>query len=131
MQSAVVGHSSRDLLEWGAPLIIDRINEYYFARLRSHPDVARPLAQYHYRMWKFLLDGHPDEAATLRRELVNLARLAGCEDSELDDADRMVLVELMQVVMARFNRSPDVACDYSLTLVDAASGLAHARLVAA
>ncbi|MBN9084764.1 MAG: hypothetical protein BGP04_26125 [Rhizobiales bacterium 62-17] len=131
MQSAEVGHASRDLLEWGAPLIIDRINEHYFTLLRAHPDVARPLAQYHYRMWKFLLDGHADEAASLRRELVNLARLAGCAESDLDDVDRLVLVELMQVVMARFNRSPTVACDYSLTLVDAASGLAHARLVAA
>ncbi|MDH7796812.1 MULTISPECIES: hypothetical protein [unclassified Beijerinckia] len=131
MQPAEIGHTSRDLLEWGGPLIIDRINEHYFRLLRSRPDVARPLAQYHYRMWKFLLDGHPDEAASLRRELVNLARLAGCADSDLDDADRMVLVELMQVVMMRFNRSPNMACDYSLTLVDAASGLAHARLAVA
>jgi hypothetical protein len=131
MQAADLGHSRRDLLEWGSPIIIDRINAHYFALLRPYPDIARPLAQHHYRMWKYLLDGHVDEAAQLRRELVKLIRLAGLTEGDLDDADRTVLVELMQVVMARFNRSPHTACDYSLTLVDAASGLTHARLSAA
>jgi hypothetical protein len=91
----------------------------------------QPLAFNHRRMWRHLFAGHTTEAQATRRELQKLGKLVGLRSSSIDDLDRMVIDELLAIVMARFHRSPAVARDYSLTLIDIAERLTETRLRAA
>jgi len=65
-----------------------------------------------------------------REGLRALASAAGLDEDHLLEADREVLLEVLQCVLTRFQRSPQVAYGYTMTLVDAASSLAVDRAAA-
>ena len=120
-----------DLLEWSQPLIVDQINQFYFQRLAKSADEARKLAIEHYRVWRLVLRDEMQAATALRAHLVSTAAAAGIQASVLDEVDRAVLDELMDVVVSRFRRTPYIARSYGLTLLDTATNLARARHSAA
>ena len=122
--------ASKDLAEWTAPVVIDVISGAYGARLAERPQHARAISQAHFRLWRHLLAGECDLALAARAGLRALAQDAGLEDEALLEADREVLLEVMQCVLTRFQRSPQIACGYTLALVDAASTLAQERAAA-
>ena len=131
MRSNDLTHVRRDLAEWGEPIVADQLIGHYAVALKGQTSLAQPLAFNHRRLWRHLFAGHVAEALTTRRELQKLAKLVGMRPASIDDVDRMVMDELMHVIMARFHRSPSVARDYSMTLVDIASSLVETRLNAA
>ncbi len=120
-----------ELIEWSQPLIIDQINRFYFRRLFHNAPEARELAIHHYRVWRHILREEMDEATRLRTKLNARAAEVGLAPGALDDVDRAVLDELMDVVVSRFRRTPQVARSYGVTLLDTATSLARARLAAA
>ena len=116
-----------ELTEWSQPLIVDQINHFYFTRLSRQPALARELAIEHYRVWRLVLRDQPDAAREMRAHLADTAASAGIEPGVLDDVDRAVLDELMDVVVSRFRRTPYIARSYGITLLDTATSLAQAR----
>src|SRR6185437_4101653 len=88
---------------------------------------ARSMTLQHCRLWRDLLLQETGHAQSARRELIRLARLIGLDPDTLDRIDEIVLNELIDVVAARFHRSPAAARDYSKSLVHVASSLTEAR----
>ena len=124
--------SCRDeLIEWSQPLIIDQINRFYFGNLHRNAAAARELAIQHYRVWRLILRDEIQDAADLRENLVAAALATGLRPALLDEVDRAVLDELMDVVVSRFRRTPNIARSYGMTLLDTATSLARARRPAA
>ncbi len=121
----------RDLAEWGEPIVADQLIGFYAAALKGQQSIAQPLTFNHRRLWRHLFSGHVKEAQITRLELQRLGKLCGLRPTAIDDVDHQVIDELMSVIMARFHRSPAVARDYSLTLINIAESLAETRLRAA
>ena len=122
--------SKSDLAEWTSPVVIDVISAAYGRHLTQRPDFARPLSQAHFKIWRHLLSGRIEDAMESRARLNEIAAEAGVDEEAMLEADREVLLEVLQCVLTRFQRSPNVACGYTMTLVDAASSLAAARAAA-
>lgn len=126
--SAYVSPSVRDeLIEWSQPLIIDQINRFYFRRLINRSAVARELAIQHYRIWRHVMRDEMPEAISLRHQLAVNSDAEGLPSTLMDEVDRAVLDELMDVVVSRFRRTPQIARSYGITLLDTATSLARAR----
>ena len=126
--SEIASISFRDeLIGWSQPLIVDQINHFYFDRLAGRSRLACELAIQHYRIWRCVLRDDLDAAAELRGVLSDNARAEGLPASLLDEADRAVLDELMDVIVSRFRRTPYIARSYGMTLLDTAANLARAR----
>ena len=124
------GSATSDLAEWTAPVVIDVISGAYGRHLTQRPELARPLSQAHFKIWRHLLSGRVEEAMESRERLNEIALEAGVDDEAVLEADREVLLEVLHCVLTRYQRSPNVACGYAMTLVDAASSLAAARAAA-
>jgi hypothetical protein len=124
------GSATSDLAEWTAPVVIDVISGAYGRYLTERPELARPLSQAHFKIWRHLLSGRVEEAMESRERLNEIALAAGVDDDAVLEADREVLIEVLHCVLTRYQRSPNVACGYTMTLVDAASSLAAARAAA-
>ena len=122
--------AQRDLVEWSAPLIADRLSKIYEACLTGDQQRVRLMILQHCHLWRNLLLEERSHAQSARRELVRLGKLAGLKSHMLDRIDEVVLDELTDVVVARFHRSPATARDYSRSLIRAASSLADVRQVA-
>jgi hypothetical protein len=126
--------SQFDLAEWTAPVIADRIGGFYASLLQSRhlkdEDQATKLNRRHCRMWNCLLRGQHAEARACRRELLRLTASIEIEASFVDQIDRAVIDELLDVIIGRFGRSRDTAHAYGMTLVAAAASLAEARVAA-
>lgn len=110
------------LLEWSAPVIFDCLRECYGFRLE--PGRAASLARRHARQWRALIAGDVARFEALRRDLA--AALASFELSAgcTFEADACVLVELYEIAMARFGRSPRSAQAYRDALKALAARLA-------
>ena len=119
--------SKSDLAEWTSPVVIDVISGAYGRYLTERPELTRPLSQAHFKIWRHLLSGRIEDAMESRDRLNEIALEAGIDDDAVLEADREVLLEVLHCVLTRFQRSPNVACGYAMTLVDAASSLAAAR----
>ena len=124
------GSATSDLAEWTSPVVIDVISGAYGRHLTQRPELARPMSQAHFKIWRHLLSGRVEEAMESREHLNEIAIAAGIDDEAVLEADREVLLEVLHCVLTRYQRSPNVACGYAMTLVDAASSLAAARAAA-
>jgi glutathione S-transferase len=124
------GSATSDLAEWTSPVVIDVISGAYGRHLTQRPELARPMSQAHFKIWRHLLSGRVEEAMESREHLNEIAIATGIDDEAVLEADREVLLEVLHCVLTRYQRSPNVACGYAMTLVDAASSLAAARAAA-
>ncbi len=131
MRSTDMTHARRDLAEWGEPIVADQLISYYANALKGQTTLAQPMAVNHRRLWRHLFAGHSKEVQQTRQELQKLGKLVGMRNSAIDEVDHLVMDELMSVIMARFHRSPAVARDYSMTLIQIAESLVETRLKAA
>ena len=124
------GSATSDLAEWTSPVVIDVISGAYGRHLTQRPELARPMSQAQFKIGRHLLSGRVEEAMESREHLNEIAIAAGIDDEAVLEADREVLLEVLHCVLTRYQRSPNVACGYAMTLVDAASSLAAARAAA-
>ena len=133
MPADVVSEHDFDLAEWSAPLIADRIAEFYQSRARQNRGLLADvptIARAHCRLWASLLKPGSGQGGIARRDLMRLARALRIEASEIDALDRAILDDLMEVVIVRFARSRGAAHGYGMAVVAAASALTEARLAA-
>jgi hypothetical protein len=103
------------LRQWSEPLIFDRLHVAYRA-LIAEPGQARELTRQHARVWREAL------VQSLAPCLLTLDHLA--------EVDAEIMTELLDVVIARYNRSHRTARAYHLALMQLAGRLGPARVAA-
>jgi hypothetical protein len=124
MRSENVVGSREDLADWCQPVMVDYLYELYGSRLGAGHTSLRVLALSHGRLWRFLILGDETRLVAARREVIGIARLAGLKSVVVDEVDQAMLSELMDVIMARFLRTPGMARSYSQIVLGAASRVA-------
>lgn len=125
MRSNTPEQSGSEPLRWMEPLAADIVAaSYKKIALRESGRVA--LVQCHRMLWRGLLTNRAD-CVTFRRELSRLASEHGAPESAVDNVNRLVLAELLNVVAARFSRSPREAGKLSYLVTIVACRLAQIR----
>ena len=120
-EAAAAGFSG--FLEWSEPVIYDRLVDAYQARL-GRGSSPYGLARLHARTWRALIAGEIQTFAVLRRDLVGALTECHLGAEDLANADNCILVELLEVVMGRYQRSMSTAKSYHLALIALAPHLA-------
>jgi hypothetical protein len=110
-------------LEWSEPVIFDRLVATYQAHLGLGP-LPRKLARLHSRTWRALILGDMAKFDALRWDLVEALDETTLDLENLADADAQILDELLDIVMARYQRSMRTAKAYHLALIALAGRLA-------
>jgi hypothetical protein len=114
------------LLEWSGPVIFDRLRLAYTRRIADGEWASR-LARLHCRVWRALLMGDLNVFEAERSELVEQLRLVGLSLDCLAEADNQTMIELVEIVIARFRRSPHTSQAYHLALIQLASALRYSQ----
>ena len=112
----------RGLQQWSEPLIFDRLLAAY-RRLIVDEGLARRLSRLHARVWRALIDCDMAEFEALRGVLVEALGICKLSLDCLAEVDGEIMVELLDVVIARYNRSHRTAMAYHLALVQLAQRL--------
>jgi hypothetical protein len=110
------------LLEWSEPVIFDRLRDAYRRRIADER-AGWTLARLHCRVWRVLIAGEMDKFERLRAELVVALAQHGLNLDSLAEADAQTMAELVEIVIARFQRSQRIAKGYHLALMDLARRL--------
>jgi hypothetical protein len=110
-------------LEWSEPVIFDRLVDAYKAHLGPGP-MPRKLARLHASTWRALISGDMARYDALRWDLVEALDESPLDLDDLADADAQILVELLDIVMSRYQRSRQTAKGYHLALIALAGRLA-------
>jgi len=105
------------LLEWSEPVIFDRLRHAYRERI-ADDRAAWALARLHCRVWRVLIAGDMVQFERLRGELVAAHEQYGLDLDSLAEADAQTMAELVEIVIARFQRSERIARGYHLALMD-------------
>jgi hypothetical protein len=121
----------QDILDWSGPLVSDRIADAYELCLGGDRFLCQPMSRQHARVWRMIISADKRRAADARRDLLALARASRLGAEAIDAIDRLVLDELIDVIAARFQRSPAATRRYSRLLIEAAATLTETRLAAA
>jgi hypothetical protein len=129
MLSAGLSEGFSGLKQWSEPVIYDRLIAAYF-KLISERELARGLTRLHAKVWRALIGGDMDDFEDLRETLVSALEPCGLTLDHLAEVDGEIMIELLDVVMARYNRSHRTARAYHLALMDLAGRLRPARLAA-
>jgi len=110
-------------LEWSEPVIFDRLLDGYRTRIGTG-DTARKLARLHTRSWRSLISGDMAKFEALRWDLAEALDECRLDIDDVADADVEILIELLDIVMTRYQRSMRTAKGYHLALIALASRLA-------
>ena len=110
------------LLEWSGPVIFDRLRLAYARQIDDGQGATR-LAKLHCRVWRALLMGDLNAFEAERSELVAQLGLVGLNLDCLAEADYQTMAELVEIVIARFRRSPRTSQGYHLALLQLATML--------
>jgi len=117
------------LLEWSEPIIYDRLLMAYRARLGDHAATWK-LARLHCRVWRALISGDMERFEICRSDLVEALGESQLSLDHLAADDSGIMIELLEVVMARYHNSKRVAKSYHLALIELAGRLTPARRAA-
>jgi hypothetical protein len=122
MPSGDVAEGLAGLQAWSEPIIFDRLLDIYRRRVGPGAE-AWSLARLHARAWRMAIAGDFDGFDGARSALGDARgeHLLSVDDVAVADAE--ILVELLDIVMARFQRSPAVARAYHLALIALAGRL--------
>jgi hypothetical protein len=110
------------LLEWSGPVIHDRLRLVYQERIYDPLTVAR-MSRLHASVWRALLAGDMDAFESRRADLALQLTQVGLTLDHVADADTETMTELLEIVIARFRRSPRTSQGYHLALLQLASFL--------
>jgi hypothetical protein len=114
------------LLEWSEPVIYDRLLMAYRARLGDQAAVWK-LARLHCRVWRALISGDMGKFEICRSDLVEALRENKLSLDHLAADDAGIMIELLEVVMARYHNSMRTAKSYHLALIELAGRLTPPR----
>jgi hypothetical protein len=110
------------LREWSDPIIFDRLLEAYRRRIGVGAP-AWSMTRLHALTWKAAISGDITAFEKARWKLANAMHDHRLDGADLADADTEIIVELLEIVMARFQRSPSTARSYHLALIALAGRL--------
>jgi hypothetical protein len=113
------------LLEWSEPIIYDRLLMAYRARLGDQAAIWK-LARLHCRVWRALMVGDMGKFETCRNDLVAALDESRLSLDHLAADDAGIMMELLDVVMARYHNSMRTAKSYHLALIELATRLTPA-----
>jgi len=117
------------LQQWAQPLIFDRLCSAY-RRIVPDEGRARGMSRLHARAWRSLVNGDMDDFGATRETLVVALEGCGLTLDHLSDVDAEIVIELLDVVISRYNRSHRTARAYHLALLELAGRLAPWRAAA-
>ena len=117
------------LQQWSEPLIFDRLFAAYRRLLRDDA-LARGMARLHARVWRALIGGDMQSFEAFREVLVSALDHASLTLDHLAEVDGEIMVELLEVVVSRYNRSHRAAMTYHLALMELAGRLRPMRAAA-
>jgi hypothetical protein len=129
MPSADPSEGFSGLKQWSEPVIYDRLIAAYF-KLISDRELARSLTRLHARVWRALIGGDMEGFEELRESLVGVLEPCSLTLDHLAEVDGEIMIELLDVVMARYKSSHRTARAYHLALIELAGRLRPARLAA-
>jgi hypothetical protein len=129
MESADLSEGFTGLKQWSEPVIYDRLVATYY-KLIEDRELARGLTRLHARVWRALITGDMEGFKELREMLVGALEPCDLTLDHLAEADGEIMTELLDVVMARYNRSQRTARAYHLALMELAGRLPPVRLAA-
>ena len=90
--------------------------------------LARGLTRLHARVWRALIGGDMSSFEALRETLVSALEHCDLTLNHLAEVDAEIMVELLDVVISRYNRSQRTARAYHLALMNwRGGGAARAR----
>lgn len=114
------------LQQWSEPLIFDRLH-FAYRRLLTDETLARGATRLHAQVWRALIRGDMRGFESLRESLVQTLEHCSLSLNHLAEVDAEIMVELLDVVISRYNRSQRTARAYHLALMQLAGRLAPAR----
>ena len=117
------------LQQWSEPLIFDRLLTVYL-KMVCDDGLARGLTRLHARVWRALIGGDLRAFESLRATLISALEHCSLTLDHLAEVDNEIMMELLDVVILRYNRSHRTARAYHLALMQLAGRLAPARLAA-
>ena len=117
------------LQQWSEPVIFDRLLAAY-RTLLSDDAVARSLTRLHARVWRALIGGDMACFAVVRDTLIDALGRCGLTLDHLAEVDNEIMIELLEVVLSRYQRSQRTAKAYHLALMELAGRLRPARAAA-
>jgi hypothetical protein len=117
------------LQQWSEPLIFDRLLTAYRKLLRDDA-LARSATRLHSRVWRALIGGDMAGFETLRTTLIAALEPCSLSLDHLAEVDGEIMLELLEVVISRYNRSHRASRSYHLALMDLARRLGPARAAA-
>lgn len=129
MRLADLSEGFSGLQQWSDPIIYDRLIGAYW-KLISDRELARNLTRLHARVWRALIAGEMEDFEDLRETLVGALDPCALTLDHLAEVDGEIMTELLDVVMARYNRSHRTARAYHLALMALAGRLSPVRLAA-
>lgn len=122
MPSGDVAEGLAGLQAWSEPIIFDRLLDIYRSRIGAGSK-AWSLARLHARAWKTAISGDFEGFEAARWALSGALGEHLLSGDDIADADAEILVELLDIVMARFQRSASTARTYHLALIALAGRL--------
>jgi len=129
MRLADLSEGFSGLKQWSEPVIYDRLIAAYW-KLISDRELARNMARLHARVWRALIAGDMEGFEELRETLVGALEPCGLTLDHLAEVDAEIMIELLDVVMARYKSSHRTARAYHLALMELAGRLPPVRLAA-
>ena len=117
------------LQQWAAPLIFGRLYSAY-GRMLPDQEPTGELIRLHARAWRALINGDMEDFGATRETLVVAIEGSGLTLDHLTDVDGEIMLELLDVVISRYNRSHRTARAYHLALMELAGRLQPARAAA-
>ncbi len=130
MGSADLSEGFSGLKQWSEPVIYDRLIAAYY-KLIEDRELARSLTRLHARVWRALISGDMEGfEETCARRWSSVLEPCDLTLDHLAEVDGEIMIELLDVVMARYNRSHRTARAYHLALMELAGRLRPARLAA-
>jgi hypothetical protein len=116
MPSADLSEGFSGLKQWSEPVIYDRLIAAYF-KLISDRELARSLTRVHARVWRALIGGDMEGFEELRESLVGALEPCSLTLDHLAQVDGEIMIELLDVVMARYKSSNRTARAYHIALI--------------
>jgi hypothetical protein len=129
MLLADLSEGASGLKQWSEPVIFDQLIAAYY-KLIEDRELARDLTRLHARVWRALIAGDMEDFEELRETLVGALEPSNLTLDHLAEVDGEIMTELLDVVMARYNRSARTARAYHLALMELAGRLPPVRLAA-
>ena len=129
MRLADLSEGFSGLKKWSEPVIYDRLVAAYY-QLISDRELARSLTRLHARVWRGLIGGDMAGFEELRETLVRALEPCSLTLDHLAEVDGEIMIELLDVVMARYKGSHRTARAYHLALMELAGRLSPVRIAA-